>query len=320
MGSHITQTRPHDIRELRTALGGFVTGVTIVTTTVEGRPAGFTANSFTSVSLDPPLILACIGKSSSNFENFQKVDRFCVSVLAESQRNVSQQFASKVADRFAGIEWSVGELGNPIIDKSVSWFDCTLNQRIDAGDHLILIGQVHEFGHNIGTPLAYCRGHYVLFELEQRVLGSIHRQTRFGTILETPEGIVFVSDPQSGALALPRATRLGNRKANDGLFKTLSSIGLEFDLEFLFSVWEDDAGDSLGVYYRGTATGEVKPGHGQIIPINAIPIDKLDPHDQRLILRYKQERENSRFSVYNGTETAGSFWEIPSPITNVKTL
>lgn len=85
-----------DVREFRTALGSFVTGVTVVTTIAADGPAGFTANSFTSVSLDPPMVLVCIGKTSSNFANFLESDRFCVNILGEHQRHVSKQFSSKI--------------------------------------------------------------------------------------------------------------------------------------------------------------------------------------------------------------------------------
>lgn len=314
MSDNALQPKPFDVREFRTALGGFVTGVTVVTTTINGSPIGFTANSFTSVSLDPPLILVCIGKSSSNFANFQQVDAFCVSILAESQRTISQKFASKGIDRFEGVAWTAGDLGNPVIDNAVAWFDCTLHQRIDAGDHHILVGKVSEFGHNVGSPLAFCRGNYVLFELDQQILSSTHHRARFGAILETPEGIVFVPGEKPGSLALPTTLRLGTRKANDGLYRTLGALGLDFDIEFLFSVWEEDAADRLSVYYRGIASGTVDPALGQVIPLDAIPHDKLGHDDNRLLNRYKQERASFRFSVYNGTATAGNFWEVPGTL------
>ncbi|HWK69000.1 MAG TPA: flavin reductase family protein [Rhizobiaceae bacterium] len=304
------QSQPFDVREFRAALGGFVTGVTVVTTNTRNGPAGFTANSFTSVSLDPPMVLVCIGKTSSNFDNFLNSDRFCVNILGEHQRHVSKQFSAKVTDRFEGISWTRGVLDNPIIDDSIAWFDCTLEQRIDAGDHHVLIGRVRDFSHSIGSPLAYCRGNYVMFDLDQQILSSRHHRARFGAILETPEGIVFVHGDRTGSFALPTSPRLGTRKINDGLFGTLSSLGIEFDLEFLFSVWEEDNADRMNVFYRGSAIGSLRADQGRIFPVHDLPFDKLERDDRRLLTRYKEERENFRFSVYSGTSSDGNFWEV----------
>jgi flavin reductase (DIM6/NTAB) family NADH-FMN oxidoreductase RutF len=301
-----------NVREFRNALGSFVTGVTAVTTRLEdGRPVGFTANSFTSVSLDPPLILVCIGKSSSNFDTFAKTRHFCVNILAESQQHISQQFASKGVDRFAGLAWSAGALGSPVIDDSLAWFECALHESVDAGDHLILIGRVEEFGQTIGSPLAYCRGNYVLFELEQQVMSSRHHRARFGAILETPEGVLFVPGEKPGTLALPSASRLGTKDAKEGLFRALSQLVAEFEIEFLFSVWEADDADRLNVYYRGRAIGVPTAESVKICPVEAIPYDLLDFDDERLLKRYVEERSNFRFSVYSGTSSAGHWWEIP---------
>lgn len=299
-----------DVRAFRNALGSFVTGVTVVTTSVGDKPVGFTANSFTSVSLDPPMVLVCIGKSSSNFENFRSAGRFCVNILGEHQRHVSKQFSSKVPDRFAEVAWNPSTLNNPVIQASIAWFDCTLHQRVDAGDHYILIGHVRAFSHTIGSPIAYCRGNYVQFDLDQQILGSHRHRTCFGAILETPEGVIFVHGKKPGSFALPTAPRLGTRSANDGIFRTLAELGIKFDLEFLFSVWEEDNADRMNVFYRGTAIGSLRPDQGKIFPVTDLPMDKLTSYEQRLLTRYKEERENFRFSVYNGTSSDGNFWAV----------
>jgi hypothetical protein len=226
----------------------------------------------------------------------------------------------KASIDFAGVPWSKGILGNPIIDNAVAWFDCTIHDRIDAGDHHILIGHVRDFGHHVGSPLAFCRGNYVLFELEQQIMSSKHRRSRFGAIVETPQGIVFVQGDKPETLALPTAARLGTRKDNDGLFRTLNTLGMEFDIEFLFSVWEDDATDRLNVYYRGTGAGTVDPENGIVVPLYDVPFEKLGHDDRRLISRYKQERESFRFSVYSGTAHDGNFWQVPETLPRRSTL
>ena len=148
--------------ELRRAFGTFVTGVTVVTTRDrDGTPRGMTANSFTSVSLDPPLLLVCIGKAASSFPAFAETDCFAVNLLHENQTEVSATFASKSADKFGAVDFDHIHTGAPVLTDSLTWFDCTVHNRVDAGDHLILIGQVHAFATRPATPLGFCRGRYV---------------------------------------------------------------------------------------------------------------------------------------------------------------
>lgn len=134
-----------DIAEFRRALGAFVTGVTVVTTIQpDGSPRGFTANSFTSVSLDPPLILVCIAKTASSYAVFSQTKHFAISVLAEDQKAVSGVFASKAADKFSQVAWHRRVTGAPVMEGAAASFDCATHEVIDAGDHIILIGRVLE--------------------------------------------------------------------------------------------------------------------------------------------------------------------------------
>ena len=131
-------------RNLRQALGSFPTGVTVVSCLDKNKnPLGFTANSFTSVSLDPQLISICIDKESFNIDSFSITKHFAVSVLSEDQQSISTTFATPNEDRFQNVEWRTEDTGSPIIEKAVAWFDCNTRQVIDAGDHLILIGEIH---------------------------------------------------------------------------------------------------------------------------------------------------------------------------------
>ena len=159
-----------DPLELRQAFGTFMTGVTVITTRgTDGSPRGFTANSFTSVSLDPPLLLVCIGKGAASLDSFIAADGFAVSILAETQKEASGVFASKRADKFAAVGWHPGPAGHPIVDGAVSWFDCARHAVIDAGDHVVLIGRVEGFAYSDANPLGYSRGGYVTLGLEQAV-------------------------------------------------------------------------------------------------------------------------------------------------------
>jgi (E)-2-((N-methylformamido)methylene)succinate hydrolase len=151
-----------DPRELRQVLGCFVTGVTVVTTLEQQRlPRGFTANSFTSVSLDPPLVLVCIGRSAASHDAFAAGRGFAVNILSDGQQELSARFASRAVDKFAGVAWRAARGGGILLEGSLAWLDCRLERVIPAGDHSILLGEVLDFGRNALQPLAWCRGRYL---------------------------------------------------------------------------------------------------------------------------------------------------------------
>ncbi|QIE57355.1 flavin reductase family protein [Pikeienuella piscinae] len=158
--SGLTPEARHD-RALRDAFGAFMTGVTIVTTIdAAGAPVGLTANAFTSVSLDPPLVLVCISRRSLSLSAFQRSGGFAVNILADDQQSLSDRFARRTEDRFSGVEWRPGPVGGPVLAGVCGWFDCRLHDQLAAGDHMILIGRVSGFDHNSQRPLGYSRGDY----------------------------------------------------------------------------------------------------------------------------------------------------------------
>ncbi|ROL68794.1 flavin oxidoreductase [Pseudomonas chlororaphis] len=150
-----------DTRAFRRALGNFATGVTVVTAaTSSGRKVGVTANSFNSVSLDPPLILWSIDKRSSSHEVFEEASHFAVNVLAADQIDLSNNFARPKDDRFAGIEYDPGEGGSPVFADCSARFHCEKFQQVDGGDHWIMIGKVVAFDDFGRSPLLYHQGAY----------------------------------------------------------------------------------------------------------------------------------------------------------------
>jgi flavin reductase (DIM6/NTAB) family NADH-FMN oxidoreductase RutF len=147
---------------LRRLLRTTVSGVTIVTTIDADRnPRGLTANSFTSVSLEPALVLVCIARSAGSFPAFLEARNFAVNILCESQIEISQRFASRLPDKFCGVRYRSSVGGAPIISGSLAWLDCRRYDGIEAGDHLILIGEVLAFDHRDARPLGYCGGQYI---------------------------------------------------------------------------------------------------------------------------------------------------------------
>lgn len=150
-----------DPTTMRSVLGHFPSGVTIVTGMVDGEPAGFTCQSFSSLSLDPPLVLILPGRSSTSWPRIEVTGRFCVNVLAEDQGELSTTFARSGTDKFAGVGWSPSPLGSPILAGVTAWIDCTLHGSHDGGDHLIVTGDVHDLAADGEmAPLIFHRGGY----------------------------------------------------------------------------------------------------------------------------------------------------------------
>lgn len=147
-------------------MGQFCTGVTVVaTTTGDGNPVGFACQSFAALSLDPPLVVFCPAKTSRTWTKITASKTFAVSVLGHAQESVSSAFGRPVDDKFEGLRWSTSPLGNPIIDGSLTWIDCTLEQEIDGGDHYIAVGRVHGLGEvSDDKPLLFHRGGYLSTE------------------------------------------------------------------------------------------------------------------------------------------------------------
>jgi len=151
-----------DPRTLREALGCFATGVTVVTCFDQaGGPIGLTANSFTALSLDPPLLLVCVAKNAASAGPLTGAELFAVNVLQTGQRPASITFSTRGEDRFGQTEWSVGEHGAPVLMESLSVFECRRHAIHDGGDHVILVGEVVKASFEPGLdPLLFFRGSY----------------------------------------------------------------------------------------------------------------------------------------------------------------
>jgi flavin reductase (DIM6/NTAB) family NADH-FMN oxidoreductase RutF len=150
-----------DPRELRDALGQFATGVVVITTvTPEGEFVGVTANSFTSVSLDPPLVLWCPGRHLRSLPHFERAERFAINVLASEQHELSRRFATPDGDKFSGVPVRVGLGGVPVLEGTLATFECRTTALHEAGDHVIHLGHVERFRHDPAKPLVFHGGRY----------------------------------------------------------------------------------------------------------------------------------------------------------------
>lgn len=149
-----------DSATFRKVLGHFPTGVTVVTAAPDGKPAGLTIGSFTSVSLDPPLVGFLPGKASDSWPDIERAGRFCVNVLAADQGDACWTFARDGDDRFAGFSWRPSPLGSPILHGVIAWIDCTIQDVIETGDHFFVTGLVDSLDVERGeqAPLLFFQG------------------------------------------------------------------------------------------------------------------------------------------------------------------
>jgi len=306
-----------DVNELRRALGCFVTGVTVITTTAtDGEPRGFTANSFTSVSLDPPLVLACIARRAGSFDVFRNASAFAVNILQEDQRDLSATFASSKPDKFAGLQWTASKAGSPLLPACSAWLDCEMHDQIEGGDHVILIGRVVDFAHSPLIPLGYYSGSYVGFGMERRAVEGLtaDRQVVVGGIFGKDGNVLLLS--RGGEFHLPESHRLGSEDdRSSGLFAELAKVGVRADLNFVYAVFQDQGSGLLHVFYRGEIIEGPAPGSAaQLVPLERIaeqPIASLTT--QHMLRRYAREQLSSGFGIYVGDSTKGIVQTLAGP-------
>jgi flavin reductase (DIM6/NTAB) family NADH-FMN oxidoreductase RutF len=156
-----SKTRGFDRRDYRRALGQFATGVTVVTARAkDGRKIGLTVNSFTSVSLDPPLVLWSLSRQATDFAAFSAATHFAINVLAANQHHLSRQFSATDADKFVGVECAEGPAGCPLLQGATAHFLCRKTCEFDGGDHVIVLAEVEEYKWRQGEPLVFHSGRY----------------------------------------------------------------------------------------------------------------------------------------------------------------
>ena len=156
-----------DPDDMRDVLGHFASGVTVVTAVTDGGPIGFTCQSFSSLSLDPPLVVFAPGRASRTWPLLRGSGRFCINVLAEGQDAVSQNFARSAPDKFAGVPWTPSVHGAPVLEGIVAWIDGELWAEYDGGDHTIAVARVLDLGaYPDRRPLLFHRGAYGLLRTE----------------------------------------------------------------------------------------------------------------------------------------------------------
>ncbi|MBI1386087.1 MAG: cag pathogenicity island protein Cag11 [Rhizobiales bacterium] len=302
---------PHgalDQRALRDVLGQFMTGVTVITALeADGTPRGFTANSFTSVSLDPPLVLVCVAGNAASRHVFCSARNFAINILADDQKDISGLFATKRPDKFEIAPWRAGSSGVPLLEGALAFLECSRHSRMEAGDHVILIGRVTAIGRSDGRPLGYYRGRYFTLGVEEPLVDAVARRsgTVVGAIYEREGAILLETSGEHGAVTVPSVGRDGGQSRLDDLARCYGQPGFETAIDFVYAVYEDKPTGSFAIYYRGRASGE-PPAGTRFFALDDIPFDRIhDPAMRSMLQRYCDEARQGEFAVYMGDETEG---------------
>lgn len=288
-----------DATQLRGAFSRFLTGVTVVTTRdAEGMPVGFTANSFTSVSLDPPMLLVCPGKHLSSFDVFCDPAQFGVSILAEGQEAVANTFASSTLDRFAQCQWDTPEGDTPLITGRAAGFVCDSAQIIEAGDHVVLMGNVVHFD-DAGLPgLGYGPDGY-FSQSKEREAEAPHRvKVQASVLLEDGPDLLLTADE-----ALPTVMVAKGESPLRALTAGLIDMGIGAQLSVVYAVYEEGPA-ARRIVFRGRATGP-REGLRNIAIAELETASIRDKALQSLLRRFAQEHRTQSFGLYVGDEYSG---------------
>lgn len=300
-----------DLSVLRKALGTYLTGVTIVTTVDDiGRRWGFTANSFTSVSLDPPLVLFCINAQAPSHGAFSSCSNFAVNILSCEQLELAQRFAKFNADKFAGLDVLSGVGGSPILPASSAWIDCIVHQRIAAGDHLIVVGRVLNVAANSHLPLGYNRGSFLSLAPERAQPAAQGGPRRVEWLIDTGGGQLLLLQRDS-SWKLPRSSDASPPRLDEEWLLTAAKELASTDsvgIPWLFSVYDDPADGKLTLIYRcrvDASTSSAKFPLSFVDAEEAIDFTKQSVVTNSVIKRFVRERDEGTFGIYSGTAERG---------------
>lgn len=288
-----------------------MTGVTVVTTTDPEIkiPAGFTANSFTSLSLEPPLVLVCLGRDANLYEVFERASGFAVNILSASQREISNNFASPIEDRFAGLDQTLSALQNPIIAGATAWFDCQFERRFVAGDHMVMIGAVQDFFGSDRPSLGYARGSYFNERLEKQALDAVSSDNliRAGAVVEYQGKLLLQNG--AGRWTVPSSTPKNSAaEAMTDLKQRLDGLGVTGEIGWLYAVEQESRHQCNSMYFHVLAAGvpESLPAGAELVPMQEIDFTCFNPFESGILERYVREHERGRFGIYFGTEEVGN--------------
>ncbi|CAG7615671.1 flavin reductase family protein [Leucobacter soli] len=307
-----------DPTTFRQVLGSFLTGVTIVTTVgSDGEYRGITANSFTSVSLDPPLVLFCIGKQSSSCEAFTEAEGFNIHILSAEQQGLARQFVRGTSEeKFANVPITTTETGAPLLSGVGAWLACRRHQVVDAGDHYILIGEVYACEAQDYRPLGFFQSQFQTFSMGDEIAQYSARPSGSVTvawILAADDGRVVLRRNEQDELEIPK-NRTGSTRLGDEYLAGMAGglVGAEAGIDFLFSLYEAED-ERLVLIYRGVLEG---PVGGLAEGMELVDLEQLgslsiaETVEQSILRRYQRERIEARFGVYSGSQAEGTLMRV----------
>ena len=308
----MSEVKPLDSKKLRSAFGSFMTGVTVVTAVGrDGVPVGFTANSYTSVSLDPPLLLVCPAKSLSSFDIFNTCDHFAINVLSEDQQDVSNIFASSKEGRFNQVEWVADGHNCPVLKDVSASFSCSVHERVDAGDHIILIGEIKAYEHEDKAGLGYCSDGYFNLNMERRAqeLYSGDGAITTGAIIEC-DGSIIVQETEDG-VTLPHISTPSMNGSLAALKGLMADNGVRTRFGPMYSIFNGSDGREVNTYYRVKAFSDSAGDLGRYVSLKDIEsLSFKSAAVKTMLSRYAEEYQGDAFGLYLGDAQMGEVHKL----------
>jgi flavin reductase (DIM6/NTAB) family NADH-FMN oxidoreductase RutF len=311
-----------DPRKLRDLFGTYLTGVTVVTArNPDGTAVGFTANSFTSVSLEPPLISVCVGHHANSRETLCRSTRFAVNILAERQKDVSAAFASSKGPKFSAVESWSREGGPPLIRGALSSMECETRQVIEAGDHSIVVGSVTGFHRSQGQPLGFYAGRYTTIGIAAEAVEKLEKEAiRIGCLIESEGKVLLVQKRGGENWEIPAAPLSPGQDHRLLLPRLLEALGVQAEITALFSLYQDRGHTFSMMLFRGIghallpATTLPDGARLKLFAEHEVPYEAIRGRSTALALRrYFKERAESQFGIYWDTLDGGSIVALDQP-------
>lgn len=303
-----------DTNPLRRAFGAFASGVTVVATqTREGERRAFTANSFSSVSLDPPLALVCLGKNAASLAVFENCETFSISILQASQRATSSAFASRdPAVKIAASRDLVADEA-PYVADSLATFICSRYSVIEAGDHVILIGQIRKYRANEGQPLGFFRGGYVHVGADLLEIERLHASVLVGGVLGHGGKVLLCRRPKAGSWEIPMTRPRRGQGPDNALQEAFEALGIEATMSVPFSLFQERGELDISMIFSVQSHKEISANtlpDGTEIALFGVEDEPWTlikgEMKQGLIRRYLREMAAGLYSVYFDTPQGGS--------------
>ena len=304
-----------DANGLRRAFGAFASGVTIVATnTPDGETRAFTANSFTSLSLDPPLALVCLGKNAASLSIFTESEAFSISILQASQRAISSAFASRdPAVKIAASKELATEQA-PHVAGSLATFICSRHAVVDGGDHVILIGRILKYRSNEGQPLGFFRGGYVHVGADLGEIERLHASVLVGGVLGHGGKLLLCRHPKSNTWEIPMTRPRRGQGPDKALQEVFQSLGIEVTMSVPFSLFQERGEHDVSMVFSLQSPYPIKTGtltDGTELALfgpDDEPWKLVDGEMKKgLVQRYLYEMEAGLYGVYFDTPDGGGY-------------